>query len=352
MTQESNFTFPSLAAAGALYQAAARVKELAPWTWMEESEMFGVQDPETGALGFVSVMGMAGEHFAVAVYQGAAGLYGILDFAAGEATTNPQQLLDIPQLQASFEDRAELTQADRDVIKQLKLKFRGAHAWPMFRSYQPGYMPWYVTADEARFLTHALEQTLEVAPRVRANPALLYAADDKDETFLVRVARRADDALIWSDEWMHVTPPEPVRVAVELDAELVAQLKQLPHRRLGLELDLVSLPAAIGARGTRPTRPYMLMLADGRSGMIVGFELLQAEPTLAEMHAQIPLKLADWLMQAQVVPEEIHVRASFLPDLLHPLTSTLSIRLAQTDSLPAIDAAMDSMFGFMAGGEF
>ena len=46
-----------------LYEAAIRVKELAPSEWMFEDAVFGVQDPETGKLGFVSVMGQVGEHF-------------------------------------------------------------------------------------------------------------------------------------------------------------------------------------------------------------------------------------------------------------------------------------------------
>jgi hypothetical protein len=41
-----------------LYQAAMRVKEVAPWEWMTETDVFGVQEPETGELGFVSIMGM------------------------------------------------------------------------------------------------------------------------------------------------------------------------------------------------------------------------------------------------------------------------------------------------------
>jgi hypothetical protein len=46
-----------------LYEAAVGVKELAPWEWMTETDVFGVQDPETQEIGFVSVMGALGEHF-------------------------------------------------------------------------------------------------------------------------------------------------------------------------------------------------------------------------------------------------------------------------------------------------
>jgi hypothetical protein len=50
-------------------------------------------------------------------------------------------LLEIPQLQASWEDREELHVRDRETIKALGRKYRGRQAWPLFRSYQPGYAP-------------------------------------------------------------------------------------------------------------------------------------------------------------------------------------------------------------------
>jgi hypothetical protein len=34
-----------------LYQALVRVKEIAPWEWMTETDVFGVQDPQTDEIG-------------------------------------------------------------------------------------------------------------------------------------------------------------------------------------------------------------------------------------------------------------------------------------------------------------
>ncbi len=56
---------PSREEAKKLYAVAGRIKELAPWEWMEESQIFGVKNPATDELGFVSIMGRAGEHFAL-----------------------------------------------------------------------------------------------------------------------------------------------------------------------------------------------------------------------------------------------------------------------------------------------
>ncbi len=352
MSQEDIFTAPSLEEARQLYQVALRVKELAPWEWMEESDIFGVQNPETGELGFVSLMGMAEEHFAVAVYQGAEGLYGFWDLRSGDELETPQRLLEIPQLQASFEDREMLDKQDREVIKKLGLKLRGAKAWPLFRSYRPGFAPWFVTAAEARFLTCALAQTLEVAPRVQGDPDLLYEEkDETDESYLVRVPHQQGDSLAWEDRWMRVPPPEPVRIPVVLDLATVSQLKQLPQRDLKLEIDLLSMPTAVGEKGERPILPYLLLVADSQSGMILGFELLKVEDSLAGMQAQIPMKLAHWLAQAQIVPKEIKARSKLMTELLSPLTKALNIKLRQSDSLPSIDAVMDSMLGWLMRGE-
>jgi hypothetical protein len=111
-----------------LYQAAIRIKEMAPWQWMSETDIFGVRNPEMGEIGFVSIMGALGEHYAVAVYLGSQGLYRFWSFEESGPYALDDGLLAIPHLQASFEDRSELTKRDLDVIKTLSLKFRGRQA--------------------------------------------------------------------------------------------------------------------------------------------------------------------------------------------------------------------------------
>jgi len=232
------------------------------------------------------------------------------------------------------------------------LKFRGASAWPLFRSYRPGYMPWFVTTAEARLLKYALEQTLEVAPRVKADPDILNAGDENgdDEIYLVRVPLKEGDGLVWEDRLMRVPPPERESVAAAPDVEALGQLKQLPQRPFEVEIDFFSLPTGIGDKGERPYRPYMLMMADAKSGMIVGFEMMRPEPSLTEMHGQIPSKIAEWFTQAGVIPERITARSELLLELLVPSAATLNISLYQSDELPSIDEAANSMLGWMMGG--
>lgn len=109
-----------------LYDLAAQVRALAPWTFMYDTMLFAVREPTTARVGFVSVMGRLGEHFAVGVYLGAEGLYGFARLAAtGGDPEAADLLLELPHVQLSFEDRAAVRPDDKAVMDRLGLKFRG-----------------------------------------------------------------------------------------------------------------------------------------------------------------------------------------------------------------------------------
>src|SRR5215510_7837899 len=225
---------------GRIYAAARRVKEMAPWEWMMEDEVFGVRNPERDEVGFVSVMGAGGEHFAVALYQGAVALYDFLALSEADSV-EAERVLEIPQLQASFEDRGHLQKEDRDIIKKLGLKFRGANSWPMFRNYAPGLFPWFLTSSEARFLTVALEQLLVVAPRFRDDEKIISGAGEGE--FLVRVPRVESARLAWEDKIMRVPEPEEKKVApAPIDPQLLESLKQLPEVTNVIEIEALMMP--------------------------------------------------------------------------------------------------------------
>ncbi len=334
---------PSLELWRQLYTAMISIRELAPWTWMEETDIFGVQNPRTGKLGFVSIMGMAGEHFAVGVYLGAEGLAGFWHMQDAAPIIDPEYLLEIPQLQASFENRSELHKKDLDLIKSLNLKFRGQHAWPMFLSYRPGFFPWFLNEDEAEFLRDILEQVLDVAPRFRANPALLDTPTE--DSYLVRV--KGQDQAEWEDRVMRIAPPEPSTISVRMDRRLLDRVKDLPKARYSLEVDVFMLPSPVQDKGERPYFPYMLMMVERQNGMIVGTDLLKPEPTLDAMWGMVPVNVVKHLAQAGAVPQEVHVRSPLLLDLLQLLADELDFKLKRTDRLRRLDAARSAFDRFM-----
>jgi hypothetical protein len=327
-----------------LYEAAIRVKEMAPWEWMTETDVFGVEDHKTGNKGFISVMGMLGEHYSVAVYLGRKGLYKFLSFQERGNESTAEDLLEIPQLQASYENREELTKEDREVIKGLGLKFRGRQAWPLFRSYRPGYFPWYVESDEARMLTCALEQVEEVAPRLKEDESLLESGDI--DSYLMRVYREGK----WMDEIVEILPPEPTMISMPMDIEALVALKKARRQVGSMEIDFFMLPARIGERGKRPTCAYVLLVVESSSGMILGNEMLGPEPTIEEMYGRIPVKMVHLLARTGLVPREVKVQSELLYGLLQPLGEELGFRIRHTRRLPNLEPAKADLIRWMGGG--
>ncbi|MCD6223505.1 MAG: hypothetical protein J7J73_01200 [Deltaproteobacteria bacterium] len=85
-----------------------------------------------------------------------------------------------------------------------ELKFRGPNSWPLFRSYRPGYHPWYLTSKEAKYLTVALRQAIDVSLRFKNDPEML--TPPMRNQYLVRVPKKEKDGLRWRDKWLEPLP--------------------------------------------------------------------------------------------------------------------------------------------------
>ncbi len=342
-------TKPELASAEEcrpLYELLGQVRDLAPWKWMEEDQIFGVQDPNTGELSFVSIMGQAGEHYAVAAYQGMRGFYGFMNLLVAGPNMGLEGVLQTPQLQASLEDREMVEQRDRDQMKTLGLKYRGRNAWPLFRSYRPGYLPWFLEPDEARTLRHVLEQVLEVTPRVRENPDILIP-DNDDDKYLVRVAERDGQNLKWQDTVMSFGPPQPLDLKIEVDEELLETVKGLPKSRARLDADFFVVPGAIGEKGERPQLPYMLILVDGTKRIVLDIKALTAEPSLEAMWGRLGMEVLGMIGATGSIPQEIRVRHDLLHGILTMLGSVIGFKVKQSHDMFLLDQMAEGLMDFM-----
>jgi hypothetical protein len=316
-----------------LYHLAARLKELAPWEWMEEIDLFGVQDPQGGTIHFAGFMGLIKEHFALALYLGPRALHGFLDLHRQSGPPDPEALLNIPQLQLSFEDREMIQREDRQVLKQLGLSFRGANNWPLWRSYRPGFLPWFIDAEEGRLLELAILQSLDVAPRFRRDPALLYPGGE--DRYLVRV----ETGGAWQDQYLHVPPVPTPQVAGALDELSLARLRQLPRADRILQLDCSRFWSPVREGADRPCFPNMLLLVGASDGMVLGFELLPPLPSLEEMWAALPQRLAQQFTQLGWLPAGVQLINPRLLAVVQPMLQALEIPCDQPASLPALEAA-------------
>lgn len=263
-----------------LYKTAETFKKLKPWEWMYDSDIFGVQDPETGEFGFCCVMGNAKQVYALAVYMGVDGLASYWDIAEGEEGDPISAGLNQKCLMVSFEDRDMLSEADRKQIKALGLKYRGKRQWIQFRDYQPGYYPWYITEKQAQFLIHAMNQTMGVALRFEENEKLLHK---DDETYFVRRSKKINDGLEWSDDYLVEDDLEEILIEQENlvvpNAAAVSQLKkELKQSKGAILYSLTYMRQTI--QENKNERPYFALLSlwiSYPSYFIVGQQLFSPE---------------------------------------------------------------------------
>ncbi len=328
-----------------LFELMIEIKELQPWTWMYEDEIFAIRDPDTNKTVFVSVMGELGEHISIAAYMGDEGIYGFWSLQEAAPNITEEMFMEIPQLQASFENRSMLHPRDLARIKKLGLKFRGKSSWPMIRSFRPGYFPWFPESWERKFMIHVLEQTIIMAKRLKEDPDLFEKYNDGE--FLIRIPDTGTEVINWQDSVIQVPPPSPRAIHYGINIEDMEELKSLPLTDITFETDLVFLPSVVEEKGINPYYSYLLMIIDPESGMIIGNEILIPVPSLEEMWKTVPQHLVNTLIRTGNRPKELHVQSELIAGLIEQLAGDLGIDLQLKDRLKALESAKKEFLKFM-----
>ena len=217
-----------------VYELAQQINELARSTiWRKRNcSPCKIQSPDlpaTSALWETSANTMP-----IAVYQGREGLDGFIKMQCAEDQVQPIEIMRVPQLQLSFEERSFLEPEDLFLIRELDLKPR-SHAWPMFRSYRPGFAPWLMENDEISFLKVMLEQALVVLDNQQKERLLTSLAGNK---ILARVGKKTKNDVIWEYQELPLYPPEDKKLYFSLYPDLVLSAAELPIIKKEILMDL------------------------------------------------------------------------------------------------------------------
>ena len=325
-----------------LYSAASRFKEVACWDWLLDSDLFAVQNPATGEMGYCCVMGALGEHFALGVYLGPKGLESYMKMREADPADPLEIMMGQKCLMASFEERGALQKLDLEVIRSLGHKFRGRNSWPLFRSYLPRYAPWHLTEDEARYLTLALEESIEVAGRVKEEPALLISRGQT--RLLARVPERSGGASQWRDDWIVPMIPAGPPPVPPLDETGLKRLKNsLPQKSMTWEIDLFYLPTVI-MEGDRPFYPSTLLCVDRDSGFIFGTEVMGPEE-----RELAPARIQRHFASAGALPNQVAVSRDEVFQWMGPMASALGIKVRRAKRLRSLERARSALVGHLTG---
>lgn len=330
---------PTAAQLKKLYEAAEAFKQAKPWESFYDVDIICVENPADKQMGYCSIMGNARSHFALGVYLGMSGLYGFYQIAHHSTAIASHQIMHYQDcIMCSFEDRNLLSNEDRAQIKELGLSFRGRNEWPMFRRYEPGFHPWYITKKECVFLTHALTQTLSVANAISAGELKMDMSIGRT---IIRYSEKKDGKVIWHSKESQMEIPKITYAPVMINNEiLIHRIRETKINNMILLADTCYLPKYICEKKVvRPYYPRISVLADENTEMLIDFEMYEDINNDADV---VLNKIIDICLNNSR-PKEIHVKSEAMKAILEDLCQKTGIKLKTVKYLLPIDEYINSL---------
>lgn len=331
-----------------LYGLAFEYKKTKLWKVLWDAEMFAVELSD-GRIGYISIMGMAGEHCALGMYIGEEGITsfrGILE--ADRLYLRPFQAQEVMLkqdcLQCVFEGREDLSEEEREETKAYArangIKISGKNAYPHFLRYRPGCYPWYLqTSKEQEDLCEGLSAAIEMSRLLEGKmPSQLgFLSVDrvnaKAEIEIPMLERQGEEYVLKKTKLppvQEVSWPSPVNCN-EIG---IASLKKL-RKSCIWECEIVQFPEPVQSDPKEvPVFPYIFMMVDPDRDYI-----LPIPPV--EHYLDAPENLLNFLIEALLqeglCPKKMKARDERTYTFLESFCKKLKIPLEIEEDLPALD---------------
>jgi hypothetical protein len=342
-----------------LYMMAGKIQREAPWEYLFEDEIFGVQVPGSDLVYFVSVMGSNGEFPALSFYKGYGGLADFMEFRAQLedmsrlglssesmmlASIKPGGMMTISHLMLSFTDREMLGKEDRAAIKKSGAQFRGRGSWPQIEEIVPGYVPAYPEKESLVELYLVMQQVLVVLEKAAEDESYLLREDDPEDVYLVRIPTGKGPRFRWKDHYLLFDPlvGEATYPVIISTADRAA-LSRLPEAEQELQLDLFMLPTPVREKGHKAFFPFVLLLIDKLSDMVISSSVLSPKPDLSSLYESVPQKVIEELLKPGHRPSKIEIRSDLLWILLEETLEHAGCKAAWVNQMPEMDEVILSL---------
>jgi hypothetical protein len=327
-------TRPTEESQQALFEIAAKIKAAEPWKRLADTDIITVRFPDRAEPVYFSVLGQQRECYGIAVYPSYNALLGLLKLATWKDVPFSVLITYQSSLVCYYGNRDDLSAEDRKVIRELGLQFRGRNNWIYFRSKQPGYLEWYLNAEECALMTQSLERFFEAYQALAGG---LSVAFDKFETLIWEYSQEQGK---WSGraEKMPSIPEEICKITIT-GSDRLKKIHSMPPTGQTLECDVRHALIPIQEnKGERPTLPLMSVLADSKTGMILACKIIEGEKPFSVLFDQISSYI-DEIGK----PSRLIVRDHRMVGAVQDICRKTGIRLKVNEHLPAIDKFLEGI---------
>ena len=321
---------------------------MAPWEYMYETDIFGVNIPGNNRTYFVSVMGSAGQMPALAAYDGAGALQMFWELQEEDSGLQPWAIVDIPHFLLSFPgkdfpDPGKLNHFKPDGVNS------DEGVIPVIDKVVPGFVYFPPEGKDLDDLLFVFEQSIEVLKRASEDKYFLMPDGFTDDDYLVRESKSGPAGHRWSDFYRNI-PPRKIVYSGKYSKKLLTSLSNTSKTREIVQLDLVLVPNPVMDKGPKGYFAYALLITNVETGSIDGLKLLTPFPNLHAMHESVPEHVLKLLINMPRVPRVIEVRTSLMTTLLTSLLKRAGIIVRRVDKLESIDNAAESFIYYLDKG--
>lgn len=349
-----------------LYDLAFQFKKTKLWEKLFDSQLFAVRHAD-GGIGYCCVMGMMGEHLALALYPGDEGMDSYRLMGRDRSRMNDfelkENMLSQNCVMVSFANKSELRPREIQEVSAYcaahGLTLKGRKAYPQFQRFRPHYFPWYVDdeTDQAH-LAEALEAAVEVSERLlMVAPETLGFTEGAPFGRTIPLAEKKAGAFLWGE----IALPEPKPVCYptpEVHDEIILAKLAKSKKRGGewacdvfMHVNPVSDENDDGEPTTEPKNapffPYLLLIVDNRSGMVVTVQMSDAPEDYAENFTRAALYVA--LENGK--PTRILVCNARTHALFSKVAARMDARLVMKEEIPLLEEAKQGFLEHFADGE-
>ena len=340
-----------------MYELALRFKGTKLWQMLYDDEVFAVKLSD-GEIGYCSVLGMLGDHYALTLYVGSEGYQSyrlLLDADYESLTALSMDLLMISQncLQCSFENREMLSDEELDEVRQYAQAngktVKGRNAYPQFAKYQEGRVPWDIeTAEDEQRICDALSAAIALKKILRQ-----YSKEDLRLYSLQGDGKKIPMMAYENNRWIvkYTQLPEPSKSYPEplfTNEVLAARIRRKKKRGIW-ECGTIRIPEPVQEEGHEEEAPYYplgLISVDPKTEMVKPPILANGEDT-----AKLMNDFAVQLLNTDVPPKTISCGDDRCFALLKDFCEKTGIQIERSDELEALDEVLQSLLENMAEDE-
>lgn len=297
------------------YQEAMTLAQLAPWDFIQDQDVFAIEDPISKSLYFVNTQGQGESLKGLLISKGFdAYLQGQKWLHEGDKEIKANTLA----LYSLYFDHNPLADIEKARLNLAAINEPTPFGWPKFKDFTPEYLPWFPSDQDFEILRTILTQAriiLSSAQREKGHLSTDYGC-------LVRKLVKG----LWQEDFLAEMPEEHQRLAYMRpdNPQIIAALPQNNGASFEAVLELSDLPFQYNPQ-ERPFYPWIFLLIDGADGRMLDYRLTSRE----ENFVSISHSLVETLNKTGYRPKEIITAEPFTKLLLSELSQEMNINIVE-----------------------